>query len=256
MKRVAYLGDTALPGPASYLAGILTHFGIPFLHVPSDETPPEAAFVEQVGLYVLSDYPSANFETGAMETLCRRVDAGAGLLMLGGWESYHGLGGDYDATPLARRLPVVMETSDDRCNAAQGVAVRRVADHPVLDGLPFETPPCIGGYNRFAAAPEAKTILEGEILHLAVGEHDGALRCTPGERFPLLTVSKGNAGPAGSGRRACLATDVAPHWVGGFVDWGAPRLTVAMENDSIEVGCRYAAFFRNLVRWTLGEAAS
>ena len=40
-RRIAYLGDSSLPGPASYLAGIMTHFRLPFVYVPSNEPPPE-----------------------------------------------------------------------------------------------------------------------------------------------------------------------------------------------------------------------
>jgi hypothetical protein len=47
-----------------------------------------------------------------------------------------------------------------------------------------------------------------------------------------------------------LATDVAPHWVGGFVDWGDQRVAQAVANDGIEVGNWYARFFRNLLVWT------
>ena len=75
--RIAYLGDSALPGPASYLAGIMTHFRLPFIYVPSNEPPPDEIFDEAVGLYVLSDYPAARFSAGAMDRLCRRVAEGA-----------------------------------------------------------------------------------------------------------------------------------------------------------------------------------
>ncbi len=42
-RSIAYLGDTSLPGPASYLAGIMTHFRLPFVYVPSSEPPPPVA---------------------------------------------------------------------------------------------------------------------------------------------------------------------------------------------------------------------
>ena len=61
---------------------------------------------------------------------------------------------------------------------------------------------------------------------------------------PLLVV-----GRHGAGRTAALATDVAPHWVGGFVDWGDQRVKQDVGGGAIEVGNWYARFFCNLVTW-------
>ena len=249
-RRIAYLGDSSLPGPASYLAGIMTHFRLPFVYVPSHEPPPEPVFEEPVGLYVLSDYPAERFAAGAMERLCRRVRDGAGLLMLGGWESYHGLGGDYDTTPLADLLPVVMSNADDRRNCSQLILVRKCEEHPITAALPFDSPPSIGGYNEFRARPSGSVLLEGHRYRITM--QDERPHLAPEARFPLLVVEERQRGPCGAGRRACLATDVAPHWVGGLVDWGETRLTVQMNGDFIEVGAWYASFFRNLLVWCLG----
>lgn len=248
-RRIAYLGDTALPGPANYLAGIMTHYRLPFEYVPSHAAPPEAVFSDDVGLYVLSDYPSAQFSGGTMARLCERVRNGAGLLMLGGWESYHGLGGDYDRTPLAGLLPVEMLGTDDRRNWYSLIIVRQTASHPVLQGLPFDRPPGIGGYNEFRVKPGAAVILEGE--RYTITAKPDAVFAVDG-RFPLLVAQEFQAGAAGAGRRACLATDVAPHWVGGFVDWGDKRLKADLPGGFVEVGVWYAQFFRNLLTWCLG----
>ena len=244
-RRIAYLGDTSLPGPASYLAGILTHAGLPFTYVPSDRQPPDAAFADDIGLYVFSDYPSARLEVGHWRRLTARLDVGAGLLMLGGWESFHGLGGDWDRTPLAPYLPVEMLTTDDRRNWPCAILIREVAAHPVLTGLSFAQPPSIGGYNEFRPRPGACVVLEGERV-LATATATGFTYAAHG-RMPLLVTT------AGGPRRACLATDVAPHWVGSLVDWGEHRITVTMGADSIEVGSGYLRFFTNLIVWCLGE---
>lgn len=245
-RRVAYLGDTTLPGPASYLAGILTHAGRPYLYVPSDRQPPDEAFAEDVGLYVLSDYPSARLSPEHTRRLTARLDAGAGLLMLGGWESFHGLGGDWDRTPLAAYLPVEMLPTDDRRNWPCAILIREAARHAVLSGLSFAQPPSIGGYNEFRPRPGATVVLEGERI-LATAAAGGFTFSAHG-RLPLLVTHESR------GRRsACLATDVAPHWVGSFVDWGDHRVTVSMGADSIEVGSGYLRFFANLIAWCLGE---
>ncbi len=51
------------------------------------------------------------------------------------------------------------------------------------------------------------------------------------------------------GRAAALATDVAPHWVGGFVDWGDDRVVQEVAGGLMEFGNWYGQFFRNLVAW-------
>lgn len=67
----------------------------------------------------------------------------------------------------------------------------------------------------------------------------------PSERFPLLVV-----GNYGKGNIAALATDVAPHWIGGWVDWGEERIKQQTTGDSfIEAGAGYVKFFAQLVRW-------
>jgi uncharacterized membrane protein len=70
-------------------------------------------------------------------------------------------------------------------------------------------------------------------------------RFVPGKRSPLLVL-----GQYGNGRTAALATDVAPHWVGGLVDWGDWRVVQDVEGSFIDVGNWYARFFRNLLVWT------
>lgn len=249
--RIAYCGDTTLPGPASYLAGIMTWAGIPFLYVPSDRSLPEEALAADIGAYVFSDYPSARIPAGMWPRLMARIDAGCGVLMIGGWESFHGLGGDWDRTPLAAVLPVEMRRDDDRRNWPCAVLVRAPQAHPLCAGLSFQRPPSIGGYNEFAPRAGAQVVLEGERFQAELAG-DGFSFVSHG-RLPLLVTGPDRPGPAGAGRRACLATDVAPHWVGSLVDWGDARLTVAMGADAIEVGTGYARLFRNLLTWTLGR---
>jgi uncharacterized membrane protein len=220
--------------------------------VPSHLPPPPAAFADDVGLYIFSDYPASRLAAADWPRLIARIRAGAGVLMLGGWESYHGLGGDWDATPLAPLLPVVMGSDDDRRNSPYPVLVRPVGTHPITAGLPWGSPPGIGGWNDIRPRPGAQVVLEGERYAVkAIGDGPAEFRAI--DRFPLLVVDRAKAGPAGAGRRACLATDVAPHWVGGWVDWGDVRVTVRLpDGDFIEVGACYADFFTNLVTWTLG----
>lgn len=241
---ILYLGDTHLRDAAAYLAGMMHGWGWRFDYVPSHE-PASAELLETPrALFIVSDYPAARMGAAAQRKLVEQVAAGAGLIMLGGWESFHGLGGDWDGTLVGDALPVVISSADDRLNCDQPVLVRKIADHPVVNGLPWDSrPPVIGGFIRFTPKPEATVLLEA---HRFAARHDGtSFQFEPHDRHPLLVIGK-----HGAGRVAALATDVAPHWVGPLVDWGTPRVTAqAPEANGVEVGGDYATFFRQLLSW-------
>jgi uncharacterized membrane protein len=241
--RVCYLGDDDLPLAAVYLAGIMTRFGLAYDYVPSTRGPADALRGGPHDLYVLSDYPAARFRPGDLEMVAERVRAGAGLAMFGGWESYHGRLGEYHRSPLADVLPVLMAQRDDRRNCAQPCLVKPVAEHPITAGLPWDQPPTIGGFNAFRPKPDAATLLAS--VQFCVRREGDDFQFTRGEESPLLVV-----GQFGRGRVAALATDVAPHWVGGMVDWGDQRVVQEMPFGFIDVGSWYAQFFRNLLVWT------
>ena len=241
--RICYLGDDHLAGAAAYLAGIMGHFGLAYNYVPSAESPPPAFRTERHAAYVISDYPAARFAEADAVHICDSVAAGSGLLMIGGWESFFGRLGEYHQSPLADVLPVTMLAEDDRRNCAQPCLIQKVAEHSILEGLPWETPPGIGGFNAFTPKPGTETLLRAVQF----------TACLRGESFefarqgesPLLVV-----GAHGQGRTAALATDVAPHWVGGWVDWGDHRIVQEVGSGFIDVGNWYARFFRNLLVWT------
>ncbi len=243
---ILYLGDTALSGAAGYLAGLMTSYGWSYDYVPSDQAVAPDAIAGR-RLYVISDYPAKLFATAAQQRLVAEVRAGAGLVMIGGWESFCGLGGDWGGTAVGDALPVAVAMVDDRVNCDQPALAVRVADHPAIAGLPWdERPPTIGGFNRFTPKPGSTTLLE---LHrFAVRRQAGEMAFRLRDRHPLLVV-----GACGSGRTAALATDLAPHWVGGLVDWGDGRVTgTAPGSGGIEVGDAYAGFVRNLLGWARG----
>jgi len=243
-KSILYLGDDDLHGAASYLAGVLTHAGLEFDHVPSSRAADAGALGGRRCL-ILSDYPSARLGDAGAVVEC--VAAGCGLLMIGGWESFSGAAREYTGSPIAETLPVELIDGDDRVNSAQPGLIEKVADHPIVDGLPWERPPCVGGYNRFTAKPDAQTILQ--LQHVSVERTTDAYDFALGARTPLLVT-----GTHGTGRVAAFATDVAPHWVGGFVDWGEDRIDVAgPDAEPVQVGAWYAQFFANLVRWVAGR---
>lgn len=277
-KSVAYFGDGAIGGAANYLSGVMKHYKIPFERIDSGSAPPEGFFDQPRALYILSDYPRSCFRYGDLEKLARNVqEFGSGLLMIGGWESFHGRLGEYHRTCLADVLPVIMSESDDRENWPIPALLRTVCSHEIVDELPWNDPPGVGGYNRFTLKKDAKLILEGvrvevHVLGADVDENSVAEQneeigsnYIPKRRF-FIPLVDGDAvcvrivdlvpmlaiGNYGEGRTAAFASDVAPHWVGGFVDWGPGRVTESIDNDQefIEVGENYAKFWRNLVNWT------
>jgi len=247
-QQVLYCGDTSLASAAAYLAGLLTHWNIGFDYVPSDRNLPEDVFASAPGLIILSDYPAERVSESQHSRIMDLVAHGTGLLMIGGWESFHGLGGDWDTTPLADILPVAISGSDDRTNCDCPVLVRPTVDsHPAIDGLPWGTrPPLIGGFNRLTTKAGAEVLLESVQFAATADGESFSFDITACE--PLLVT-----GRCGSGRTAALATDVAPHWVGPLVDWGDNRVTAqAAGAEAVEVGDLYAQFFRQLVTWCLG----
>jgi len=244
--RILYAGDTALDRAAGYLAGILTHARLAFDYVASDQPLQPTLSSGEHSLYIISDYPVKNLRPQDFRTLLNRVRGGAGLLMIGGWESFHGAAGEYAGTPLAETLPVEMGDCDDRVNSPQPCLVEKVCDHPIIEGLPLERPPGVGGYNRVRAKSGTATILNAR--HFAVElAADGSYSFVPGEAAPLLVL-----GEFGRGRVAAFTSDVAPHWVGGLVDWGPSRIIAqAPEAGEVEVGSDYATLFTRIVRWTV-----
>jgi hypothetical protein len=244
-KPVLYFGDTSLATAAGYLAGLLSLYAFEFDYVPSAEN----LNGQQLGgrkLFIVSDYPAARMAEVKQRDIVRQVKAGAGLLMIGGWESFHGQGGNWADTPIASALPVHIDDHDDRINCDQPALVRCVSDHVICRALPWdERPPTIGGFNRIRAKDDATVVLEVE--RFAAAQRQEQIRFDSLDRHPLLVVGK-----YGKGRTAALATDLAPHWVGGLVDWGDGNRVTAEAPDSwaIEVGDYYARFVHNLLNWT------
>ena len=243
-ESILYLGDTHLTDAAAYLAGLMHSFDWEFDYIPSDQPVSVEMLEAPRSLFVISDYPAARMSAAAQQKLLAQVANGAGLIMIGGWESFHGLGGDWDGTAVGNALPVLIAAEDDRMNCDQPVLVSRVAKHPALEGLPWDSrPPVIGGFNRVVAKPESTVLLEAQ--RFAARQQAGRFTFEPLDRHPLLVV-----GEFGHGRTAALTTDVAPHWVGPLVDWGLPRVTAqASQANAIEVGGDYAKFLRQVLSW-------
>ena len=243
-QRVLYLGDTALGGAASYLAGILDHQQVAFDYVPSDRKFTDDLLAPAVKAVVISDYPSINFTEFQLSNIASGVSGGMGLIMIGGWESFTGCAGAYNKTVLADVLPVKMSEQDDRINSYAPCVIKQNAPHPIVDSVPFKQhPACIAGYNRLKAKATAQVILSVQKYRIAEAGVESVFERE--QIDPLLIASEHD-----KGRVLAYASDVAPHWAGGFVDWGDERVTLkASGADEVEVGNWYIRFFSNLVRW-------
>ncbi len=248
-NMILYCGDTALREAGSYLAGVMAHFSIPFDYLASHERFNDEFLFRAYRAIVLSDYPAINFTPGQLAKLAEKVHQGVGLLMIGGWASFAGANREYTDTVLREVLPVIMQEQDDRVNSWQPCVIEKKMDHAIVDGLPFHGfSPSVGGFNRFQAKPGAETVLT--VRPIGVSRKEDKLVFSPSpDSDPLLVV-----GNHGSGRVCAFASDVAPHWAGGLVDWGDTRISVRSDGANLrEVGNWYAAFFESLIRWMIKE---
>ena len=243
-NRILYLGDTALNRQASYLAGVMSYYDLDFDYVSSDRKFSDSLLEKDHCLMILSDYPASNFSAKQAKVLVDKIEDGMGLLMIGGWESFTGDGGDYHHTPFAEVLPVVMRSRDDRVNFSSPCLVLKEQSHEIIDSLPFhQNIPVIGGLNAFDVKRGADVLLSG--VEFKATKNDMSIDFKEGNSYPLLVL-----GDYGLGKTAAFASDVAPHWVGPFVDWGNERIKARADgSQTIEVGNWYAEFFSNLLQW-------
>ncbi len=242
---VQYLGDTALDRAASYLAGIMSHHGISFNYQASDE----AYRASEADVLIISDYPAKNFSD--LSAIVSRVAQGMGLIMIGGWESFSAPDGhNYNGSALAEILPVSLLDEDDRLNCGGPCPVIKRCEHAVLDGLDLNRQlPSVAGFNRVGLKAGAESILE--VVQTEARMLAGELDFSQQRNYPLLVVRE-----HGRGRVVAFTGDVAPHWVGGLVDWGRQRITArAPGANEVEFGESYSRLFGNLIRWAGGGGA-
>lgn len=133
-----------------------------------------------------------------LKVMADYVAGGGGLLMVGGFMSFSGFGGNacYHNTVFAEVLPVKMLGHDDRIECPEGINPELAdAGHVVLDGLGTAWPHFLG-YQRLIAKQGAETVLKAE-------------------DDPFLVL-----GTHGKGRVGAFASDCSPHWGSPeFVAW-------------------------------------
>ena len=123
------------------------------------EIPSTPNQLSKYDVIILSDVPSSNLGNRRMNSIKEYVEGGGGLGMIGGWESFTGLIGNYKGTPVEEVLPVSCMPSDDRVNDSNGFKMIRKCNHPILEGLPWHDAPTVCGYNKVVPKNGAKILL-------------------------------------------------------------------------------------------------
>jgi len=244
--NILFAGEDAAPGSGRYLLAVLKAMRASVTHVPALQRLSARALQRSsyAGI-LLSDFPRAHASMAAQRAIVAQVHEGAGLLMIGGWGSFSGPFGCWKGSLIEQLLPVTCHGRDDRKNFPSGALIVLRRPHGMWRGLSFVTPPVICGLNLLRPKPSSQVLLGARpmIPRLHTG---GTLRVSLSpQEYPLLVV-----GASSDQRVAALATDAAPHWCGGLVDWGTRslRLPVTKRIDA-EVGDRYVQLFSCLIRW-------
>jgi uncharacterized membrane protein len=243
MKRnkifLLYCGDDNLRQSARYLYGVLKYLGYALDYVPSRRSLRAHQLRKHYDAVILSDYPSARISPAGQKSLVKMVADGTGLLMIGGWGSFHGYDGHYHCSKLAAALPVRCLSRDDRVNCPQGGIILPTREGDLkFRSLRFKKGPLIGGYNKVVPKPGNKILLA--VRDLKVNLPKISLSA---QEYPLLVT-----GCFGHGHTACYMSDLAPHWSGGMVDWGQRKIKIDnVAGYFMEVGQNYAKFIRALV---------
>lgn len=242
MKKILFCGDDNLNGAAAYLGGVLAHLNFDFDYTPSEQNLTEAVLEQDYGLIILSDYSASNISQTGFDKLAEKIKSGTSMLMIGGWESFYGLKGEYHNTVVNDILPVTCMQEDDRVNYCHGLYLAKNTEHPVCRNLPWDNPPVVCGYNQITPKPDTETVITlKKIVH-----ENGAIGT--GDDVPLLVL-----GTYGQGKTAAFTTDFAPHWTGGLVDWGDKRVnTWAEGGGEVQVGHHYIMLIKNLMSWLAG----
>lgn len=171
-------------------------------HVAAEHFPFIREELEQYDCVILSDIgadtlliPPETFSASRRfpnrcQMLKEYVLGGGALLMVGGYMTFNGIGGQgkWWATPVQDVLPVKLFPYDDRMEHCEGVYAKiEDADHPVFSGIRGEWPPLLG-YNK-------SELREGAQLAASI--------C--GDPFIAFQ-------DFGKGRSGVFASDCAPHW--------------------------------------------
>jgi len=241
--QILYCGDSdQADGAAKYLLSVLTRSHRPFKHLPPSKKLRLSLLSRSIRLLILSDFPASGISNSMAHQIESRIREGMGLLMIGGWASFGGIFGKYQHSPTSKLLPVRLKRGDDKVNWSRGLLVTKKRNHAALKGLPFGSPPVICGYNAVRPKPGSQVLMSAKPFVTNSGRPKLSKR-----EVPLLVTRS-----FGKGRTAAFTTDCAPHWCGGFVDWGSGRVRVRLPGKiDVEYGTAYHRFWLQLFRYLM-----
>lgn len=166
--------------------------------------PTDRETIDRFDVFIIGDLDASYIQPEQQRMILDRVDAGAGLMMLGG---YHSLGpGGYAGTPLGNALPVVLgnreigQYTDPFLPTLTPEGVR----HPIFANIAgfFPTqsgPPQIAGLPQLRGCTRVDRARPGASVLATLG--------TEADSMPVLAVQ-----PTGRGRTAVFTGDTTRNW--------------------------------------------
>lgn len=180
--------------------------GYEFVYLPNHEAAEKFPFtleeLQEYDCIILSDIgadtlqipPQTFAASKKMPNRCNLLKEyvlqGGALLMVGGYMTFSGIGGQgkWCHSQVQDVLPVQLYPYDDRMEHCEGVKpVVKNPEHPVVKGIENEWPDVLG-YNTSVLKPEAELVVE------ICGD-------------PFIAFAD-----YGKGRSGIFSTDCAPHW--------------------------------------------
>ena len=148
-----------------------------------------------------------------LRLLTRAVEAGKGLIYMGGWLGFSGHleKGGWRRVGIADWLPFACLAGEDLMESSEGFGVEVCdASHPIIEGLPMNRIPPLLGYNEFIPRDNMRILWRVAETH-----------------HPLLGVSE-----HGKGRMVTYGSDPVPHWGMNLILWKG-----------------YTRFWQNMAAW-------
>ena len=236
--KILYCGDSHEGGPANYLLAILNYNKAEVTHIPPGVKLKPSVLRQRFDAIILSDYGRDCLPEKSEEKIVYQVLSGTGLLMVGGWGSFSGPFGGWSGSEIEKLLPVNCLKKDDRHNLGSGLYVFKKKDHAIIKGCNLKHAPVIIGFNEIQPKKNTDVVLTVKAFHPAKRKFDR-------KEYPLLVVNK-----HAEIRTAAFATDFAPHWCGGLVDWGTKRCKLLVtKNIQVEIGDEYVRFVSRILNW-------
>lgn len=199
-----------------------------------DVIPNDAETINKFDVFIFGDIDSTYIKPQQQELFVKRVNDGAGIVMLGG---YHSLGpGGYADTPLGRILPVILgnrsvgQITDPLLPVLTPEGVR----HPIFANI-SDFFPSQQGKSKLIGLP----LLDGCTRVEAIRPGASALATQSAETgsMPILAIQ-----PVGKGRAAVFTGDTTRKWQQG---------ARAMDRQS-----PFARFWGQMVRFLAGRTES